>query len=145
MVVMTDQTIIALYNKRDQQALEETEKAYGGLCRNLARRILRDPQDAEECVNDSLLRLWQRIPPDSPDSLGSYLSRILRNLCLDRLRQQGALKRGGAAVTVCLTLWIIFCGPSPRRHAAFFCAGTISLTNAPRSRRGTASRPRRSP
>jgi RNA polymerase sigma-70 factor (ECF subfamily) len=102
MVVMTDQTIIALYNKRDQQALEETEKAYGGLCRNLARRILRDPQDAEECVNDSLLRLWQRIPPDSPDSLGSYLSRILRNLCLDRLRQQGALKRGGAAVTVCL-------------------------------------------
>jgi RNA polymerase sigma-70 factor (ECF subfamily) len=99
---MDDESILTLYHRREPAALTETASKYGRLCSCIAGHILGNPQDAEECVNDSLLRLWQRIPPDSPDSLGSYLSRILRNLCLDRLRQQGALKRGGAAVTVCL-------------------------------------------
>ncbi len=99
---MRDEQIIELFWARDQQALAETERAYGSLCRGLARRILRSPEDAEECVNDGYLRLWNRIPPERPDSLGSYLTRIVRNLCVDRLRQAGAAKRGGRAVTVSL-------------------------------------------
>lgn len=99
---MTDEQIIELYWARDQRAVDETERAYGGLCRTLSRRILRSPEDAEECVNDGYLRLWQRLPPERPAALGSYLARIVRNLSLDRLRQQGATKRGGSAVTVSL-------------------------------------------
>ncbi len=99
---MTDEQIVELYWARDQRAVDETERAYGGLCRTLARRMLRSSEDAEECVSDAYLRLWQRIPPDRPDSLLGYLTRILRNLCVDRLRQQGAAKRGGKAVTVSL-------------------------------------------
>ena len=102
MSALEDEQIIALYWARDQRAIEETDRAYGTLCRGLSRRILKNREDADECVNDSYLRLWQRIPPEYPDSLGSYLTRILRNLCLDRLRQQGAAKRGGRAVTVSL-------------------------------------------
>lgn len=99
---MQDEQIIALYWARDEQAIAETDRAYGSLCRGLSRRILKNPEDAEECVNDGYFRLWQRLPPERPASLGSYLSRIVRNLSLDRLRQQGAAKRGGSAVTVSL-------------------------------------------
>lgn len=101
-IVLQDEQIIELFWARDQQALAETDRAYGSLCRGLARRILRSPEDAEECVNDGYLRLWNRIPPERPDSLGSYLTRTVRNLCVDRLRQSGAAKRGGKAVTVSL-------------------------------------------
>ena len=99
---MTDKEIVALFLDRNQQALAETKQAYGSQCMRLARRILDNADDAEECVNDSYLRLWQRIPPDRPVSLGAYLSRIVRNVCFDRLRQLGAAKRGGSAITVSL-------------------------------------------
>lgn len=99
---MTDEAIIELYWARDQQAIAETDRSYGSLCRGLARRILRNPEDAEECVNDSYFRLWQRLPPERPGALGSYLTRVLRNLCFDRLRSLGAAKRGGSAVTLSL-------------------------------------------
>ena len=99
---MLDEEIIALYWQRDERALAETERSYGDLCRGLGRRILKNAEDAEECVNDAYLRLWRRIPPERPDSLGSYLTRTVRNLCVDRLRQQGAAKRGGRAFTLCL-------------------------------------------
>ena len=99
---MDDGDIIDLYWGRDQQAIAETDRAYGARCRSLARRLLRSPEDAEECVNDCYLRLWLRIPPERPGNLGGYLTRVLRNLCLDRLRRQGADKRGGRAVTLSL-------------------------------------------
>ena len=84
---MLEEEIIKLYWQRDERALAETERAYGARCLSLARRILKNSEDAEECVSDAYLRLWQRIPPERPDSLGSYLTRVLRNLCLDRLRR----------------------------------------------------------
>ena len=99
---MRDEQIIDLYWARDEQAITETDLAYGRLCRSLSRRILKNAEDAEECVSDGYYRLWLRLPPERPDSLGSFLTRIVRNLSLDRLRQQGALKRGGSAVTVSL-------------------------------------------
>ena len=99
---MDDTQIIELFRQRDQRAIEETEKAYGSLCRELARRILRDPQDAEECVNDSYLRLWQQVPQEQPNSLKSFLTCIVRNLALDRLRRKDAVKRGGSTVVLCL-------------------------------------------
>ena len=102
MIALRDEQIIELYWARDQRAIAETERSYGALCRGLARRILRSAEDAEECVNDGYLRLWNRIPPERPDSLSAFLSRIVRNLCVDRLRQAGAAKRGGRAITVSL-------------------------------------------
>ena len=99
---MRDEQIIDLYWARDERAITETDLAYGRLCRSLSRRILKNAEDAEECVSDAWLRLWQRIPPDKPDNFGAYLIRILRNLCLDRLRADSAAKRGGRAITVSL-------------------------------------------
>lgn len=60
----------------------------------IARSILNDHQDAEECVNDAYLGAWNSIPPQSPDPLRAYICRIVRNRSLKKLRANTAIKRG---------------------------------------------------
>lgn len=91
---MEDGAIIELYWRRDTGAVAETRAKYGVLLRSLAGRFV-SPEDAEECEADAYLRAWETIPPERPASLRAYLARIVRNLALDRLRRQGADKRGG--------------------------------------------------
>ena len=79
-----DERIISLFFQRAEEALSCTQVKYGALCRSVARRILPDQRDAEECVSDVYLRVWNSIPPDHPRSLRAYLSRITRNAALDR-------------------------------------------------------------
>ncbi len=99
---MNDSEIIARLTQRDETVLEEAAKQYGGSCRALALRLLRDPRDAEECVNDAMLRLWDTVPPAQPESMYAYLSTIVRNLACDRLRSKSRLKRGGDSVSLAL-------------------------------------------
>lgn len=47
---MTDEAIMDLYWQRREEAIAATEEKYGGYCRTIARNILADPQDAEECA-----------------------------------------------------------------------------------------------
>ncbi|MBP0974591.1 MAG: RNA polymerase subunit sigma-70, partial [Oscillospiraceae bacterium] len=61
MPAATDAQIISLFHERDQKALSETQQKYGGLCRSIAKYILGSREDAEECLNDALLRLWESI------------------------------------------------------------------------------------
>lgn len=93
---MNDNAIIQLYFAREQAAIDASEKTYGGLCRSIARRILRDARDVEECISDLWLRVWNAIPPTRPDSLRAYLARVVRNLALDRAGYNGAARRKSA-------------------------------------------------
>ncbi len=63
---MDDNSIIALYNQRDEQAIAETDKKYGNYCLTIAFNVLNDRQDSEECVNDTYLKVWNVIPPTMP-------------------------------------------------------------------------------
>ena len=83
---MDDRSIIALFFARDERAIAETEQKYGKLCLGLARRVLGNEQDAEECVNDAYAGLWNAIPPADPDDLCAFACRVVRNLSLKRLR-----------------------------------------------------------
>ena len=87
---MNDEQIVGLYFARAEAALTETEAQYGRLCLSVARRILPDERDAEECASDALLRAWNAIPPERPRSLGAYLARLTRNLALDRIDRRGS-------------------------------------------------------
>ncbi|MDE6853036.1 MAG: sigma-70 family RNA polymerase sigma factor, partial [Lachnospiraceae bacterium] len=49
--------------------------------------------DVEECKQDSYLTLWNRIPPERPDPLRTYLCRIVRNTALKKFRDTHAKKR----------------------------------------------------
>ena len=83
---MEDHKIIELYWARDEQAIVQTAARYGKLCQQLAMHILKSRADAEECVNDTYLKLWNSIPPEKPRSLTAYVSRIVRNIAIDRYR-----------------------------------------------------------
>lgn len=90
---MEDREIIALYHRRDERAIDETDNKYGRMCRRVAMNILSIPEDAEECVNDTYHAAWRRMPPDVPASLGAFLGRIARNIAIDRFRADRAKKR----------------------------------------------------
>jgi len=99
---MEDIKIIELFNLRDEQAISETDIKYGRSCRRMARDILSDREEAEECVDDTYLALWNAIPPQYPRNYPAYVFRILRNLGLNRLRQCHAQKRGGGELPLAL-------------------------------------------
>lgn len=111
---MDDQQIIALFFARNESAIDQTLKKYGSYCDAIARSILPTSEDAEECINDAMLRLWNAIPPEHPQSLKAYLARVLRNLSLNRLKKLSAAGRGGGQVSLLLSE-LSECLPSPER------------------------------
>ena len=93
---MDDSLIIDLFWKRSETAIEETASKYGSFCHSISYHILRNRQDAEECVNDTWLRAWDSMPPQRPAKLSVFLGKITRNLSLDRYRNYSAEKRKGS-------------------------------------------------
>ena len=93
---MEDEQIITLFFQRSPDALPETRRKYGALCQSVARKILPDQRDVEECVSDMLMRLWNAIPPERPRCLSAYIARITRNLSLDRYSYNMAEQRSTA-------------------------------------------------
>jgi len=90
---MTDEKIIQLYWDRDERAIRETDQKYGSYLLTIAHNILRDYRDCEECLNDTYLGTWNRIPPTRPTVFQVFLSKIMRNTAVDRFRKNNAAKR----------------------------------------------------
>ncbi|WP_019914620.1 RNA polymerase sigma factor [Paenibacillus sp. HW567] len=90
---MEDQGIVYLYVERSQQAIVETKNKYGAYCRGIARNIISDISDIEECENDTYLAAWNAIPPNIPRKLSVFLGRITRNIALDKYGYNTAQKR----------------------------------------------------
>ena len=99
---MEDSQIIALYWDRSEEAISETARKYGKYCLAIARNILQNDEDAEECVSDAYLRLWNAIPPMRPNRLQTYLGRIVRNLSLNKREKAAAEKRGAGQIPLIL-------------------------------------------
>lgn len=90
---MDDNRIISLFGQRTEKALDAVKQKYGMLLQSIAVNILADPRDAQECVNDTYMAIWNRIPPEKPEPLSAYICRITRNLALKRRRDDRAQKR----------------------------------------------------
>lgn len=90
---MNDEKIIELFFERSEQAIRELDAKHGRTLRALSVRILGNPEDAEECVNDAYLGTWNAIPPARPDPLLAFVCKIVRNLSLKRYGQNTAAKR----------------------------------------------------
>ena len=100
---MDDRQIISMYFARNEAALAQTQQKYGEYVMSIANNILDNVQDAQECLNDALLRLWHSIPPENPKDLKAYIAKIVRNDALERYRDRTRQKRGGGQVPVALT------------------------------------------
>ncbi len=83
---MIDVLIIERLKQRDETALEDIKKRYGDTCYKTAFTILKSREDAEEVCADTLLAVWNNIPPDCPENLGGYIFKIARNKALERYR-----------------------------------------------------------
>ena len=99
---MDDEQIIQLYNLRDVKAISETTQKHGAICRKTAGKILSNPQDIEECLNDTLMQVWNSIPPQQPNNLVAFLVTITRNIALNRWKFNERFKRGGGQITFIL-------------------------------------------
>ena len=99
---MDDEAILDLYFARDERAVVETDRKYGGYCFTLANSILHNEQDAEETVSDTYLKAWRSIPPKRPSILKMFLAKITRNLAFSRWRSYAAYKRGGGEMDLVL-------------------------------------------
>ena len=97
---MTDGEIVELFFRRDERALFAVKRDYEAYLMKIAMAVLGESRDAEEVVNDAYARAWNAIPPARPNTLSTYLGRIVRNLAIDRLRTRGAEKRSGECVPI---------------------------------------------
>ena len=89
----TDSTIIDRLFARSEEGLALLQTRYGKLCHRIALNLLGSREDAEECVNDTYLAVWNTIPPNRPASLMAYVGKVTRNIAVSCLRKRGAKGR----------------------------------------------------
>lgn len=90
---MEDKKIIELFFQRSENAIAELQTKYGAISNKTAYNILGNQQDAEECVNDSYLAVWNAVPPKSPNPLLAFLLKIVRNISINRCTYNARQKR----------------------------------------------------
>lgn len=92
---MEDKKIVDLFWDRSETAITIAKDKYGSYCRYIAKAILNNMEDVEECVNDVLLKAWNTIPPNMPQNLAAYLGKLTRTTAIDCFRKRSRKCRGG--------------------------------------------------
>ena len=100
--MMEDARIIDLYWQRDESAISETAAKYGKYLHSISYGILRNEEDAEECVSDTYAGAWQAMPPHRPSVLSAFLGKITRRISISLWRKRSAEKRGGGETALAL-------------------------------------------
>ena len=95
---VSDNDLVKLYLARDKSASELSIKKYSMRLLRLASTFLSDRRDAEECVNDTFLKVWNSIPPNEPKELFPFLARICRCTAYDIIKKGKTAKRGAQIV-----------------------------------------------
>lgn len=90
---LTDEEIVALYFAREETAISETSRKYGSYLLTVAKNILINNEDSEECVNDTYHKAWNAMPPAQPRVLRAFLAKITRRTAFDRYDATNRLKR----------------------------------------------------
>jgi RNA polymerase sigma factor (sigma-70 family) len=82
------QSILKRIANGDQAAVQDCLKAYGGLVWSLARRMLRNSDDAEDAVQEIFVDVWKNAGrfDESQASETTYIAMIARRRLIDRIR-----------------------------------------------------------
>jgi RNA polymerase sigma-70 factor (ECF subfamily) len=85
-----EQTLSARLQARDPEAMAELYDLYGGIAYRLILRIVRDEGIAEDLVQETFVRVWNRCGAFDSErgALGSWLVAVARNCALDYLRSR---------------------------------------------------------
>ena len=101
--IMSDEKIIELYFKRDEQAIAQTDIKYRNFLLSIAYNIVHDTCDCEECLNDTYEDTWNSIPPARPSLLQAFLAAIMRRTAIDLYKTKTRQKRISSEFTVSLS------------------------------------------
>ncbi len=83
---MEDIDIVNLIYNRDESGLSATKDKYNSLLTTISYEILKNKEDANECVNDTYLKTWNSIPPAKPTYFKAFICKIVRQTSLDKYR-----------------------------------------------------------
>lgn len=97
---MEDKALLQMLFDRVEAVFEALAQRFGRRLTQTAKNILSSNEDAEECVNDTYLAIWNAIPPARPDPLAPYVYRTGKNIALNRLRARNTRKRGGYVLSL---------------------------------------------
>ena len=89
----TDDMIVDMYWRREENAIAATDGRYGRYLYKLAYNILKEDGDSRSVLDDTYLGAWNSIPPTRPTGLLLYLSKIARRCAIDLYRRSNAKKR----------------------------------------------------
>jgi len=82
-----DALLVLRVGEGDVAAYRELVRRYAAKLSRFAARLLRDATEAEDIVQETFLRLWQRASEYEPKArVTTWLHRITHNLAVDRLR-----------------------------------------------------------
>jgi RNA polymerase sigma factor (sigma-70 family) len=87
---VSDEALMVLYANGDPQAARLLTLRLVPRVQGYAARLLSDRSEAEDVVQEAMLRLW-RIAPDwrqGEARVTTWLYRVVTNLCTDRLRRK---------------------------------------------------------
>ena len=93
---MEDKAIIDLYFERKEDALRATDQKYSSYLKAVIGGVLNRREDIEECLNDTYMAVWDRIPPEKPTSFRAFIAKIARYTALNRYDYISAKKRNAA-------------------------------------------------
>ena len=90
-----DTNLVARMQRRDPNALAELYDRYGRVTFSLIIRIVRDAATAEDLVQETFLRVWNRVHgfDAQKGSIGPWLMAVARNRAIDYLRSAGGRER----------------------------------------------------
>ena len=102
----SDEALMARIARGDERAFRTLSSRHLPVMLGLARRILGNAADAEDVVQEAMLRVWTHAPRWQPLALlRTWLTRVVVNLCLDRKRRAPwvALEAAGEIVDPALS------------------------------------------
>src|SRR3954454_11969301 len=90
-----DTNLVTRMQRRDPNALAELYDRYGRITFSLIIRIVRDAGTAEDLVQETFLRVWNRVHgfDAQKGSIGPWLLAVARNRAIDYLRSASGRER----------------------------------------------------
>ncbi|MET0364497.1 MAG: RNA polymerase sigma factor [Sphingobium sp.] len=86
---LDDSSLMAEVGRGGTDAFSELVGRHSAALYRVAQRMLSDPHEAEDVVQECFARLWQNAPRWQPSGAGlvGWLHRVTMNLCFDRRRR----------------------------------------------------------
>ena len=96
---LDDKELVQAIVERSPEAIAELYDRYSGMLKALSQRILHDPSDAEEILQETFLQVWNQASRYDPkrSSVSTWLVLISRSRSIDRLRSRQVKLRTATA------------------------------------------------